>query len=300
MAKIIQPQRRLEAITGLPLFLILALAASWTAWLIPFHSTGSVNLNLFNLRLTFPFVLLKLLLGNCFPGALALIWAWREGKPQVLGLLSVFVKWRSEVRWYALALFLPIVVFWASLGGTLLLESTSHALPSPSGFVRNFLLTLPFGPVWEEIAWRGYVLRKLQQRYTHLQSAIWLGIYWAVWHVPLWLTMVRLTPASASTVPIILVGMLTIFAWSFVFSSLFNRSGQCLPVVIVLHASYLAISSETYRVALSPKLFVGLSAVLSVLLAAIFAARMKADAVPFDGVGGDGRGNDSTISSNHS
>jgi membrane protease YdiL (CAAX protease family) len=76
------------------------------------------------------------------------------------------------------------------------------------------LFLLVFGPLPEELGWRGYALDRLQARWSALLSSLFLGVAWAVWHLPLfvmcgtyqsglglgtrafWLFMFNLLPAS--------------------------------------------------------------------------------------------------------
>jgi membrane protease YdiL (CAAX protease family) len=41
------------------------------------------------------------------------------------------------------------------------------------------------GPFPEEFGWRGYVLDRLQSRWSALKSSLILGVIWASWHWPL-------------------------------------------------------------------------------------------------------------------
>lgn len=45
--------------------------------------------------------------------------------------------------------------------------------------------TLFFGPLPEELGWRGYALDRLQEKYGALVSSLILGIVWTLWHMPL-------------------------------------------------------------------------------------------------------------------
>ena len=137
-------------LSWLLLFLFFSLLSSWAVWLFPYEKQGLFSIVALGLRLDFPFRLFKLLLGNCIPGVLALVWALAEGRAQLRQLLSCLAKWRVPFRWYLLALALPIGVFWISLGGVSLCVPATRMLPSPSTVVNGFFLNLPFAPLWED------------------------------------------------------------------------------------------------------------------------------------------------------
>jgi membrane protease YdiL (CAAX protease family) len=146
---------------------------------------------------------------------------------------------------------------------------TAHTFPPLIEFFKSLLMTLPFGPLWEELAWRGLVLRRLETRYSLLVSALILGVYWAVWHTPLWLVTVNLN--RDDTVPILLLSFISVVALSIIFAFFYDRSLHSLSVVILLHATYVAASSQAfavspqlnaYQIFISTILFVGLGATL--------------------------------------
>jgi len=47
------------------------------------------------------------------------------------------------------------------------------------------LFILVFGPIPEELGWRGYGLDALRTRMSLLQASLLLGVIWGVWHLPL-------------------------------------------------------------------------------------------------------------------
>jgi len=163
-----------------------------------------------------------------------------QGKRQLRHTLASSLAWRTQVRWYALSVAFPCSVFAASALIVVILFPTRIIWPS-TAVLFGSAMTLPFGPVWEEIAWRAFALRKLEQRYSQTVSAAVLGLYWAVWHIPLWyVTLTYLT------MPLLLVICANLVAWSFIFAFLYNRSGESLPVVILLHATYVAVQNVVF------------------------------------------------------
>jgi len=266
-----QGRRRL---LSLWIFLCLSAVASWTVWLLPFSKEGSLYLTVLKLRFDFPFNLILPIIGTCLPGVIAILWALSQGRHQLLQMISTLLRWRAPIRWYVLALALPWSLFWVSFGAVLLYFPSSRPRPSFLWFLENLLLLLPFGPTWEELAWRAYAVRELQSHYSQLKSALIIGVFWAIWHIPLWSRTLGLN--REATAPVLISGIVSVIAWSVVFSFVYNRSAQSLPVVILLHAAFDSAAAAIFPSVQSGQLYyVGLSALLSVCIAIIFATSMR-------------------------
>ena len=64
-------------------------------------------------------------------------------------------------------------------------ETAKHFLYQPLAILPFVLFILIFGPIPEELGWRGYVLDRLQVKLSAIVSSLVLGAFWALWHLPL-------------------------------------------------------------------------------------------------------------------
>jgi CAAX protease family protein len=256
----------------LPLCVFLALSAalSWTVWLWPINHHLALITKFHGYRSTWPLYNIKMVIGNALPGLLALVWVAVQGKQKLRDLLSSLFAWRTKFRWYALSMALPSLVFVLSAAAVLMIFPGTHGRLSAS-MVANALLALPIAAVVaEEIAWRAFALRKLQRRYSPLSSALIIGVYWAVWHIPMWLLTVRLLTA----VQLVII-CANLICWSVIFAFLYERSGQSLPVTILLHLTYMTASYEaTGVVEFRTVTMIRTAAAISACLALFFARRL--------------------------
>jgi uncharacterized protein len=196
-------------------FFVLAFALSWWAWPLYYFDLSPSPI------VPGPFV------------AALIVLAITRGKTGVVGLLRRMVRWRVGVQWYAAALLLPIVVALTAVALNILLlgaqPSSSAAevggLPSliPTFFI---LLLIPgIGGAWEEPGFRGYALPVLQNGRSALFAALILGVLWAFWHLPFYITGVD---DWAEIVQII--------AWSVALAWLFNNTRGSVLLVMMMHA----------------------------------------------------------------
>ncbi|HWI63414.1 MAG TPA: CPBP family intramembrane glutamic endopeptidase [Symbiobacteriaceae bacterium] len=120
------------------------------------------------------------------PICAAILVAYAEaGAPGVRGLLSRLLLWRVGARWYLVAILaraLPMLVAAAVSGAVLPFTFR------PWVWLTSALLFLG-GAVCEETGWRGWALPALQKRFSPWVASVALGIIWAAWHLPQFLTV---------------------------------------------------------------------------------------------------------------
>ncbi len=168
-------------------FLALTLAWSWGCW-------GVMILT--DLRMeTFPGSLL-FILGGGGPAlaAVALSLADREMARRTEYWKRIVDARRIPAAWYA-AIFLvaPLTALlaagtrWLATGDLMDFSQALDLLSHPGGLISLAVVTFFFGPLPEEIGWRGFALDRLQTRHSGLAASLILAAVWALWHVPLFL-----------------------------------------------------------------------------------------------------------------
>jgi membrane protease YdiL (CAAX protease family) len=139
--------------------------------------------------------------------ALMVLYALGGLGPAISAVLLVYLtqnKWRQRdylrrivdfrripPLWYGVILLtVPAITALAALidrlfgGPGIRLEEAARLLAEPLALFPFTLFILFFGPLPEEIGWRGYALDRLQSRLNALNSSFILGGLWAIWHLP--------------------------------------------------------------------------------------------------------------------
>ena len=225
------------------LFFILALAWSWLFWI--------------------PLIFLKLVF-NTMPGiilysigglgpALSAIYLVRttqeKGERREFWQRVVDYK-RVPWRWLLASLFIPLLIaILTVLIAPFFTAEYSNWQPmwlvfqNPLILVFFLVSALLFGPLPEEIGWRGYGLESLQTKYSAVQSSLIVGLFWALWHIPLFLTK---DSAFAATYPLFsprfwLWGI-SLLSISIIMTWIFNHTGKSTLTAILFHFSMSATS----------------------------------------------------------
>lgn len=149
-----------------------------------------------------------------------------------LGGLRPFLRrllmWRMPWGWWLMLIVgLPLV----SYAGAAIKSTIGAPFPFDPWWMLlpALLTTLAIGPV-EEIGWRGLALPLMQRRLTPFWAGLWLGVIWALWHVPTF--FLSGTPQSNWSLPGFLLGCV---ALSLILTPMFNAARGSLLVAALFH-----------------------------------------------------------------
>ncbi|MEU8356151.1 type II CAAX endopeptidase family protein [Nonomuraea sp. NPDC048882] len=228
-------------------FFVLANLLSWVAWVPYVLSTNGLGV----LNFGFPEFLGTSQLLGVLPGAYLgpifsayLVTRVAEGKEGVRRWIGRMTKWRVSWVWYLVtALGVPAAIVVTGLA----LSDEKISMPSVAvlvAYVPGLLLQMVTTGLAEEPGWRDFALARMQRKFGPLGATVILGPLWGVWHLPLFLSEWGGWP----DVTWLRVAEFVAFAcvFSVVVTWVFNRTGQSLPLIMLLHVSVNNFMSIAY------------------------------------------------------
>lgn len=213
-------------------FFTLAWAISW-AWWAPMILAGHDIADIPSSRSLH-------LIGALGPASSAVIvTALCTGRAGLRDLWRRMIRWRVDLRWYAVAL-APAALFvvgaavhrvgggdWVDFSRFGALDDFP-ALPRLGYWLAN-LIAFGFG---EETGWRGFALPYLQRGRAAWRATLLLWIGWAIWHVPSFFYAVGLSDLGLAGIPGWLISLLlgaVILTW------MYNGTGGSILIVALFH-----------------------------------------------------------------
>jgi membrane protease YdiL (CAAX protease family) len=154
-----------------------------------------------------------------------------DGRREVGALLRKVAVWRVGVRWYLVALLGPVALLAAAasvnvLAGAQVVNEGPLVDWLELGTLFGVQVVGVFAGAWEELGWRGFALPRLLKRVSPLTASLVVGVLWAAWHIPLFLSG-ELPWADAAA----LVGL------SILFTAVFVRTKQSVLIAFLMHAA---------------------------------------------------------------
>ncbi|MBK9601636.1 MAG: CPBP family intramembrane metalloprotease [Anaerolineales bacterium] len=187
---------------------------------------------------------------------------------------------RIPAKWYLIIfIFVPILNGLAALldvltGGTGATwgETALNALTNPASIILSILFATLF-PFIEELGWRGYLLDRLQERYSALVSSLILGILWSLWHLPTFFIRDSYQASLGIGTPAFWWFFAGIVPLTFVFTWIYNNTNRSTLAVILFHAM-VNFTGELFTLSeRADNLSIALWFIAGVILAVVWSAK---------------------------
>jgi len=202
-------------------------ALAWSTWFLGNFMYEIYPSELWNLIIYSPF-----LIG-------VLVTAVADGRSGLKTFFSRIVRWRVGLRWYAVALLTPPILYLAAAGLNILSGATivtDIQWPELSEFLTGILIfSFLMIALGEEPGFRGFALPRLLVGRSALAAGLILGVLHAIWHIPTFLGGDIV--AILSTVLIVISGAI-LNTW------LFNHTNGSVLLAMLLHVSIDAVSGD--------------------------------------------------------
>ncbi|NOR14858.1 MAG: CPBP family intramembrane metalloprotease [Candidatus Aminicenantes bacterium] len=200
---------------------------------------------------TFPWLALIGLPGAYGPSLVAILMVkLTEEKGRVKELLKKLLFWKAAWRWYLLILLVPVLLETAAV---LISQTFSYSLGTLTlkraltVYFPYVLIALPFGPMGEELGWRGYLLPKLLEKHTPLAASVILGFIWTFWHMASFSFPGAAIPSLFDVTSFtILLYLATIFGETLLLTFIYFKSGGSVLLAILFHAVFNASSNIVF------------------------------------------------------
>jgi uncharacterized protein len=150
---------------------------------------------------------------------------------------------RAGAAWWAVALLLYPAITLLAAGLAPALDATvqpldpgaaAARLADPLGLLATIVFVLVIGPLPEEIGWRGYLLDRLQARWSALRASLTLAAIWWSWHLPLFM-LPGYFDAFGRGAPSPLDLLYGIVPSAILYTWVYNNTRRSVLAVIVLH-----------------------------------------------------------------
>lgn len=213
--------------------------------------------------------------------SIAAIWVqYIIDKSQLKELLRKLLRFKAKPKVYLYVIFLPILLYCLAYASSVLYQGEILSLDLLAGLASIpvwFLAALPFGPMGEELGWRGFMLPRLLEKHSMLKSTLFVGLAWGVWHLASFTfpgaAIPSFLPVNGWTIGLYILNTISL---SILFTYIHFVSNGSVLLAILLHAFFNAAaniaieffseSSDTLTLTIAYSLHIILAAAVGLIL----------------------------------
>jgi uncharacterized protein len=239
----------------LAVFLTIAYALAALTYAVPLASANGIGLIDLELPGIAPFILLTAV---SLTAAAFITTALADGRDGVRTLRRRVFHFRVNPAWYVAALVLlpgVAVISAVAVAGfapiTTLISQPDIMIGAALGALVAFALV----NWWEETAWTGFVLERLQPRLGPVAASVVTTWLQALIHVPLVFVAGGVTEGRVAPeqIPFYLVALFVLpISVRFVLTWIYNATGRSLPIVGIYHAGLGVATGSSFLPVLAP------------------------------------------------
>ena len=150
--------------------------------------------------------------------------------------LSIIDFRRIPLKVFLFILLFPVFIRWLAsvIAGQFVISGIQFDF-SPQMSLGYVIMLLFFGPIPEELGWRGVALPALQVRYGFQKAVLFLGFMWTIWHLPLFFFQGTFQYQLGLFSPLFWNFMAGVFFTSTILGAIFNEAKQSILAVILFH-----------------------------------------------------------------
>ncbi len=235
------------------LFFLIALGLTWIFWIPAAFIRGKI--------IDTPWIIL-LYLGGIGPMVAAIVLTYRASDRTLIRdyWKRAFDPRKIRAPWYLIILSAyPVLILAISLaekGQVQFAMQFKEMLNQPARLIPFMIFIFIFGPLPEELGWRGYALDGLQKRMNAVLASLVLGTVWAIWHVPLFFMGGTYQQELGFGTPAFWRFSISAIVVSVFFTWIYNNNRRSTLSAALFHFSLnlpgniliISESQETYRV----------------------------------------------------
>lgn len=227
-----------SAWSGPWLFFCLVFGWSWAFW-IATAAAGISVLSTFGKGLELVGLLGPMLGGIGFAYFTQNREGWRDYWSRIVDPTRIPPRWYLIIVLFGPGLWAVAVALDVASGDSAALAQIGKAvaplLATPSAIFPLVLWTVCFGPIPEELGWRGYALDRLQARWNALAASLILGAIWALYHLPLFYMKDTYHNVQGAWSLWFWLFMAEVVAMAVLFTWIFNNTRRSTLAAILFH-----------------------------------------------------------------